>query len=249
MNLEPGAIDNPGGWGYPDAAFMHLIPYFGLHDPVSSLSHLAAAIIALAAAFLLHRKGRGDALRTSSLLIFSASLLFVFSMSGVYHALEPGRWRALFRRLDYAAIWIVIAGSATPVHMLLFNGHWRWGLIALFWGIAVSSLVLIDVYFEQLPYWSIVSAYIALGSLGAISFIHITARYGWREAALLFLGGIAYSTGAVIDFLNAPVVWNGILGPHELFHFLVIIGALLHWCFIYNWADRPQRAERAAAIT
>jgi len=221
---------------------MNLIPFLGLHDPVSSLSHLGAAVIALAAGYFMYRKGRGSVLRTSSLLIFSASLLFVFSMSGVYHALEPGYWRVLFRRLDYAAIWIVIAGSATAVHTLLFRGHWRWSLTALYWGIALTCLVLIDVYFSRLPYWAIVSAYTGLGSLGIVSFVKITARYGWKEAALLFLGGIAYSTGAVIDYIDGPVVLKGILGPHELFHFLVIVGALLHWCFIYNWADRPDPA-------
>jgi len=223
---------------------MHLIPYFGLHDPVSSLSHLSTAVLALAAAFFLYRKGRGCPVRTTSLFIFSASLLFVFSMSGVYHALEPGRWRILFRRLDYAAIWIVIAGSATPVHMLLFKGHWRWGLTALFWGIAITCLVLIDLYFAKIPYWAIVAAYVSLGWLGCVSFIHIMARYGWKETVLLFLGGIAYSAGAVIDYLNRPVLIAGVLGAHELFHFFVILGALLHWLFIYNWADRPDPEKK-----
>jgi hemolysin III len=185
-------------------------------------------------------------LRTTSLLIFSASLLFLFSMSGVYHGLTPGPWRMLFRRLDYAGIWIVIAGSSTPVHVLLFTGRWRWGLIALFWGAALTCLVLIDVYFTRLPYWSIILAYTGVGSLGVISFAHITARYGWKETSLLFLGGIAYIAGALIDFLNGPVIFTGVLGPHELFHFLVIVGAALHWAFIYNWAGRQ---DLAAAVT
>lgn len=221
---------------------MHLIPFLGLHDPVSSLTHLAAAVVALAAAYFLYKKGRGDILRTSSLMIFSASLLFVFSMSGVYHALGPGHMRTLFRRLDYAAIWVVIAGSATPVHTLLFKGHWRWSLTAFFWVIAITCLVLIDHFFARLPYWSIVSAYIGLGSLGLISFFKITLRYGWREASLLFLGGIAYAAGGVIDYLDGPVIMKGIFGAHELFHILVIVGALLHWCFIYNWAGRRDLA-------
>lgn len=221
---------------------MRLERYLGLNDPVSSLSHLAAAVAVLCGAWFLYRKGRGDALRSTSLLIFSASLLFLFSMSGVYHGLTPGPWRTFFRRLDYAAIWIVIAGSATPVHVLLFKGHWRWGLIALFWGVALTCLVLVDYYFASLPYWAIVSAYLGAGSLGLISFTRITLRYGWKEASLLFLGGLAYSSGAVIDYIQGPVILTGILGPHELFHFLVIAGALLHWCFIYNWAGRQDVA-------
>lgn len=217
---------------------MRLEHYFGLNDPVSSLSHLAAAGAVLTGAFFLYKKGRGDALRSTSLLIFSASLLFLFSMSGVYHGLPPGPARTLFRRLDYAGIWIVIAGSATPVHILLFTGRWRWGLTALFWIAALTCLVLIDVYFSRLPYWSIILAYSGVASLGAITYAHITARYGWKETSLLFLGCIAYASGAVIDYLDGPVIFTGVLGAHELFHFLVIIGALLHWCFIYNWAGR-----------
>ena len=221
-----------------------LQPYLGLQEPISSLSHLTAAVIALAAAFFLCRKGR-NVLRTGALLIFSASLLFLFSMSGVYHALEPGRWRMLFRRLDYAAIWIVIAGSATPVHLLLFKGLWRWGLTALFWGCAIACLALIDIFFSRLPQWAIVLSYCALGWLGIVSFIRVTALYGWRKTGLLFFGGIAYSAGAVIDYLDSPVLIQGVFGPHELFHFLVIVGALLHWWFIYYWAGRPEIAPVA----
>jgi len=217
---------------------MRLERYFGLNDPVSSVSHLAAALGALSGTWFLYKKGRGDSLRTSSLMIFSASLLFLFSMSGVYHGLEPGPWRAVFRRLDYAGIWIVIAGSATPVHILLLKGHWRWGLTAVFWGASIACLILIDVYFTRLPYWAIVGAYIGVSSLGGITFARITARYGWKETSLLFLGGIAYIAGALIDYLDGPVIFTGVLGAHELFHFLVIVGAALHWSFIYNWAGR-----------
>jgi len=217
---------------------MRLERFIGLNDPISSLSHLTAAVGALGGTYFLYRKGRGDALRVSSLMIFSASLLFLFAMSGVYHGLPPGPARVFFRRLDYAGIWLVIAGSATPVHVLLFKGHWRWGLTALFWGAALTCLVLIDAYFSSLPYWSIVLAYIGVASLGIVSFARITARYGFKESALLFLGGIAYIAGALIDWLDGPVIFTGWLGAHELFHFLVIVGASLHWSFIYNWAGR-----------
>ncbi len=227
---------------------MRLEHYLGLNDPVSSVSHLAAAAAVLGGTYFLYKKGRGDALRSSSLMIFSASLLFLFSMSGVYHGLAPGPWRAAFRRLDYAAIWIVIAGSATPVHVLMLKGRWRWGLTALFWGAAITCLVLIDSYFSRLPYWAIILAYCGVSSLGGITFAHITARYGWKESSLLFLGGIAYIAGALIDYLDGPVILTGVLGAHELFHLLVIVGAALHWIFIYNLAGRkdPDAAPASA---
>lgn len=226
---------------------MQLERFLGLNDPVSSLSHLTAAVGALGGTFFLYKKGRGDALRSSSLLIFSASLLFLFAMSGVYHGLEPGPWRTFFRRLDYAAIWIVIAGSATPVHVLLLKGRWRWGVTALFWGAALTCLVLIDVYFDRLPYWGIILSYVGLSSLGGITYAHITARHGWKETALLFFGGVAYIAGALIDWLDGPVIFTGVLGAHELFHFLVIVGAALHWIFIYNRAGRLDVVKNPSA--
>ena len=222
---------------------MRLHPFFGIHDPVSSLTHLLAAGMVLAGSYFLYRKGRGDTLRTAALLLFSASLLFLFSMSGVYHALKPGPWRVFFRRLDYAGIWIVIAGSATPVHLLMLKGFWRWGLTTLFWSVALTCLVLVDWYFSRLPYWSIVAAYIGCGLLGVLSFSRITSHHGWRESTLLSLGGAAYIVGALIDAAEAPVVLNGVCGPHELFHLFVILGAGLHWYFIYNRSQRPLRVS------
>ena len=218
---------------------MRLHHYFGLHDPFSSLSHLLAAVAVLGGGYFLYLRGRGHALRTGALLLFSLSLLFLFSMSGVYHGLPPGPWRVFFRRLDYAGIWIVIAGSATPVHLLMLKGRWRWGMITLFWCVALTCLVLIDCYFAQLPYWAIVSAYVGCSLLGLISFMRIIESYGWRETTLLTWGGVAYIAGAVIDTVDAPIVLSGVIGPHELFHIAVILGACLHWIFIYNRADRP----------
>lgn len=224
---------------------MILRPQFGLQDPVASLTHLLAAAAVAAASCFLHRKGRGDRLRSGSLAIFSASLFLLFASSGVYHGLPPGPWRALFRRLDYAAIWIFIAGSATPVHTLLLRGHWRWSMTALFWIFALASLVTLEVYFTRLGHGTIIGCYIGLASLGFVSYSTITRRYGWKEGTLLILGGGAYAAGAAIELMARPVVLPGVVGPHELFHVMVVAGAAMHWLYIYNRADG--REERVAA--
>ncbi len=226
-----------------------MIPWLGLQDPVASLTHFAAAAGVLGGSFHLLRKGRGNGLRVAALVVFCASLLFLFCMSGIYHGLPPGPSRAFFRRLDYAGIWIVIAGSATPVHLLLLRGLWRWGLTAVFWTAALTCLFLMDNYLSLLPYWAILLGYAGVSMLGAISISRIVGRYGWKETSLLLCGGAAYAGGAVMDALDGPVLWKGIIGPHELFHVLVIVGALLHWVFIYKRADRRLPSPRAAWAT
>src|SRR5687767_13132626 len=99
------------------------IPGFG--DPVSSLTHLAAAVVfAILSGFLVAR-GRGDAGRAASLAVFAFSCVLLLSMSGVYHLLTPDTAaRAVLMRLDHAAIFVLIAGSFTPIHVILLRNRW-----------------------------------------------------------------------------------------------------------------------------
>lgn len=220
---------------------MQAIPFFGLHEPISSLSHFLAALLTLYAGWRLILKTKGNGFRVGSALLYIGSLLFLFSMSGTYHSLEPGPWREYFRRLDYMAIWLVIAGSATPIHILLLKGFWRLGLLATFWAGALICLFVVDTFFKSLPYWAIVALYMSVGGIGTISFYKLHEKFGAKKLAVLAIGGAAYATGAVIDAIETPVLIPGVFGPHELFHFLVVVGAACHYVFIYGWADRRLR--------
>lgn len=223
---------------------MHPIPYLGLQDPVSSLTHFAGAVLTIYGGYRLILKTRDNGFKVGASLLYICCLLFLFSMSGTYHSMPPGPWRAFFRRLDYMAIWLVIAGSATPVHILLMKGAWRWGLLAIFWSGALTCLIIVDTYMKDLPYWGIVSLYAAVGGIGTISFYELHRKFGLKKLAILAIGGAAYAVGAVIDATETPALWPGVFGPHELFHLLVIVGAACHYLFIYGWADTRLRKVR-----
>src|SRR3954447_18790099 len=99
----------------------------GFSDPVSSLTHLAgaAAFLCLTPSLLL--KGRGNPWRVTSLAAFASSVLLLFAASGTYHLLAPGTGgRTVMQRLDHGAIFVLIAGTFTPLHGILFRGAWRW---------------------------------------------------------------------------------------------------------------------------
>ena len=103
----------------------------GFSDPVSSLSHLAGAMVFALLSIILLQRGRGDFGRMASLSVFAFSSVLLLSLSGVYHLLTPGTaGREVLQRLDHAAIFVLIAGSFTPVHAILFRGAWRWGMLA-----------------------------------------------------------------------------------------------------------------------
>ena len=217
----------------------------GFSDPVSSLTHLTAAVVfAILGPFLVAR-GSGGALRAISLAVFAFSCVLLLSLSGVYHLLTPETAaRGVLLRLDHAAIFVLIAGSFTPVHAILLRDRWHWHLLAWIWGAAIVGLTLKTVYFDSVPQWLGLMMYLGLGWLGLISTIALARRFGVRFVLPLVWGALAYTFGAVAEFLGWPVLVPGVVGPHEIFHLAVVAGISFHWAFIRGIA----RGERSGAL-
>jgi hemolysin III len=211
----------------------------GFYQPISSWTHLLGALLTLLTGAMLLRRGKGNPLRMLSLLIFMLSIAFLFSMSGIYHALEPGLGRQVFRRLDYAGIFIMIAGTATPIHVILFRGWWRTGMLLFIWTVGITGLLFTLILIDQLPEWLTLSVYMAMGWSVLLSVLRAWRMYGFRSVWLTFLGGLFYTIGALIDFLKLPDLIPGFLGHHEIFHVFVLLGAACLWLLIYNWANQP----------
>ena len=214
---------------------------FEFYQPVSSITHLLAGFATLASGYFLFKKGWGNKIRVASLLVFWAGIVFVFMMSGIYHALEPGLSRDVFRRLDYAAIFTMIAGTATPIHIILFRGIWRWGMLLYLWFVAIAGLLLTVILLDRIPEWLTLTVFVAMGWSALVSMLKAWKLYGLKSVVFALYGGMAYSLGAVIDFTRSFNFFPGFFGPHEIFHLLVIVGAALHWTFIYRWAGQPTR--------
>jgi channel protein (hemolysin III family) len=216
----------------------------GFSDPVSSLTHLAgAATFAVLGGFLIAR-GRGDARRVIALSVFVFSCVLLLSLSGVYHLLTPATaGRGVLLRLDHAAIFILIAGSFTPVHSILLRDRWQWHLLAWIWIAALTGLTLKTVYFDVMPSWLGLLMYLGLGWLGLISTVALARRFGVRFVLPLVWGALAYTLGALADFLSWPVLVPGVIGPHEVFHLAVLAGIAFHWAFIRGIASGDLDAE------
>jgi channel protein (hemolysin III family) len=219
---------------------METINLLGFTDPLSSWSHLISALTALLATFPLVKKGQGSPARVFALLLYSFSLIFLFAMSGTFHLLENnGIARAVLQRLDHAGIWVLIAGTFTPIHVILFRGPWRWLILLVVWLIAINGLVLEVVYFKTFPEWLALSFFLGLGWMGALTGYKFRRSFKGESLFWLAAGGIFYSIGAIMDFTRTPVLIQGYLGPHEIFHLFVILGAASHWRFVWDWADHP----------
>ena len=223
----------------------------GFSDPVSSLSHLAGAVaFAILGAFLIAR-GRGEARQVISLVVFAFSCVALLSLSGAYHLLSPGTTaRSVLMRLDHAAIFVLIAGSFTPVHVILLRDLWQRHLLAWIWVAAIAGLVLKTVFFDTTPQWLGLLMYLGLGWLGLISTVALARRFGVRFVLPLVWGALAYTIGALVDFLGWPVLVTGVVGPHEVFHLAVLTGISFHWAFIRGIAagDRSRVLHADVAV-
>jgi channel protein (hemolysin III family) len=214
------------------------LPIPGFSDPFSSLTHLAGAGVFAVLAVPLVMRGRGHAGRMTALAIFAFAVVAQLALSGVFHLLAPDTTgRAVLKRLDHAAIFVLIAATFTPVHAILFRGPWRWGMLSGIWTAAVTGLTLKTVFFDSLPEWLGLALYLGLGWMGGLSMFALARRYGLRFIRLLVAGGVAYTVGAVIDFAGAPPLIPGVIAGHELFHVAVLAGVSLHWAFIRGFAD------------
>jgi channel protein (hemolysin III family) len=102
-------------------------------------------------AYFLIRRGKGSSIRIVSLVVFTSSCVFLLLISAVYHLLETsGPAHAVFQRLDHAAIFLVIAGTFTPIHCILFTGFLRWGFLIIVWVLAISGLVVKTIFFTTI---------------------------------------------------------------------------------------------------
>jgi len=184
------------------------------------------------------KRGAGDAGRMASLAVFCFGSVFLLLVSGLYHLLGPDTpVGSVMHRLDHAAIFILIACTYTPPHIILFRGWLRWGMLALIWSIAVVSITLKMVYFDQMSKPLSLALYLGMGWIGIGPAVVVWRRYGFRFIQPIFWGGLAYSIGALFYSIGWPVLVPGVVQGHEVFHVAVLIGLAFHWEFIYHIAD------------
>lgn len=214
---------------------MEPTPIPGFSDPVSSFSHLFIGVpFFLVMTFILILRGKGSTPRMVALGIYGMSNVFLFSMSGIYHLLNrESTSRLVMQRLDHAAIFLLIAGTFAPAHYILFRGWKRWGPLSIVWICAITGITLKSIFFDDFSEFLSVSLYLGLGWLGMLSGYFIWYYYGGWLFRPLFWGGMAYTFGAILDFLKAPTLISGVLGYHELFHVAVLVGAGCFCYFVY----------------
>jgi hemolysin III len=200
-----------------------------IREPFNALSHLAGAAIALPGTYMLLVWGGTTPARFVSLLIYGASLMGMFTASGVYHAVdaEP-RIIARLRKVDHSAIYLLIVGTYTPLCVIAFTGFWQWGMLTIIWSLALVGIV-VKMFTIHAPRWFAAGVYLAMGWLSLIAVSEILQRLAPSTIIWLAAGGLLYTLGAVIYITKKGNFFPGVFGFHELWHVFVLLGAGAHF--------------------
>jgi hemolysin III len=160
---------------------------------------------------------------------FAASVIAMFGISALYH--RPNwtpRWRSWLRRLDHAGIYCLIAGTYTPVGLLVLHGAWSAVVLAIVWGGAATA-IFVRLFWTSAPKWVAAVVGVSLGWVGIVALPEVVAAAGLACMLLILAGGLVYSAGAVVYALRRPDPFPAVFGYHELFHLLVIAAVALQY--------------------
>ena len=207
-----------------------------IKDPVSALTHLLGALIAVPMTVLLivQSAALGSAWHVVSFSIFGAALILLYTASTVYHMLPISeKAQAVLRRIDHMMIFVLIAGTYTPICLLPLRGAWGYTLLALIWTIAAAGIVLKALWMDA-PRWLSSIIYVAMGWIVVIALYPLAHSVSAGALALLFGGGLTYTAGAVIYALKKPYFQFRFFGFHELFHLFVMGGSAFHIVFMFR---------------
>jgi len=208
-----------------------------IREPGSAITHFIAMMMAVFATVpLLVKAGIQSGWENFlAMAIFMGSMILLYGASATYHSVDlTGRSLRVFRKLDHMMIFVLIAGSYTPVCLIVLGGKLGYTMLALVWGIAAVGM-LVKACWITCPKWFSSVIYIAMGWVCVLVFGPLLKTLSAPAFLWLLAGGIIYTVGGVIYALKLPIfnAKHKFFGSHEVFHLFVMGGSICHFIFMY----------------
>jgi len=190
----------------------------------NSITHGIGALLALGGFVVLTvlAANHGNVWHLVSCAVFGTTLVFLYTASTLYHAVEGPRLKSLLRILDHTAILLLIAGTYTPFTLGSLRGPWGWSLFAIIWGLAVAGIIFETTRLRRFRA-GLLTLYLVMGWLAIAAVKPLLAAIDGGGLQLLLAGGLAY-TGGVVFYL-----WRGLPYHHAVWHLFVLAGSILHY--------------------
>ncbi len=210
-----------------------------IREPGSAITHFLGMMMAIFASIPLPVKAglSSGAISLLAMAVFMASMILLYGASATYHSVNlTGKPLRVFRKLDHMMIFVLIAGSYTPVCLIVLGGTMGYALLALVWGIALAGMI-IKACWITCPKWFSSVIYIAMGWVCVLVFGRLVDTLPTAAFLWLLAGGILYTVGGVIYALKLPLfnLKHKHFGSHEVFHLFVMAGSICHFIFMYTY--------------
>lgn len=197
--------------------------------PVRGILHGVAAVVSAVGLGFLIAGARGDGGRLAGAIVFGVSLIAMYTVSSLYHSVPwTERMKARLQRVDHSMIFLVVAGTTTPMAIATLDGWALAAILALVWGIAATGITL-KLTLRSPVTWLSVTLQMVMGWSATLWFPQLLDQYGWWGAWPVIAGGVAYTVGVVLYATQRPRLFPRIFAAHELFHVLVVTASSLHF--------------------
>lgn len=195
-----------------------------------AITHGIGALLSIAGLVLLiiYASLNGSPWQIVSVTIFGVTMLFMYSTSTIVHSLPEGKWKDIFQIFDHSSIYLFIAGTYTPLLLVLLRGEISWILFGIVWGIAICGIVFKIFFVKKFLVLSTIF-YIAMGWLIILVWGPLTSVMHENGILLLITGGIFYTVGAIF------YVWRSFPYHHAVWHLFVIAGSAFHFFSIFYY--------------
>lgn len=195
---------------------------------VNSITHGIGALLSVAALVFLVilSVNHGDTMHVVSFSIYGSTLILLYLSSTLYHSFSSPRIKNLFARFDHVSIFLLIAGTYTPILLTSIRGVWGWTLFGIIWGLAIVGAVIRSIYLHRFRKL-MVAVYLLMGWMFVIAGKQVYLSLPTDSLIFLVLGGVAYSVGVIF------YMWRKLPYSHGIWHLFVLAGSVLHFFAIY----------------
>ncbi|WP_010238416.1 PAQR family membrane homeostasis protein TrhA [Clostridium arbusti] len=206
-------------------------------EPVSGLTHLFGVAISIVGLIVLvdYALRLNNLWHISAFVVFGVSLILLYSASTVYHLTSASKKVIkVLRRIDHSMIYVLIAGSYTPICLIALRGRIGFTILAVIWALAIFGIIVKNFWFTA-PRWLSTFFYIFMGWLVIVAIFPLARVFTTSAIMWLVLGGISYTVGGLIYGFQLPKMKNRYFGSHEIFHIFVLVGSFCHYWLVLRY--------------
>lgn len=207
-----------------------------MQNPIRGFLHGGAALASVVGLVILLVRTQGNLAAVTGALVFGLALVVMYTVSSLYHSVPWSvRWKTRLQRVDHSMIYLVVAGTCTPIAIASLDGGWLALGLGVVWAIALTGIFL-KTFLPDVKTWLSVTLQLTMGWIAVLWVPRIVDELGIGAVVLILMGGAFYTVGAVMFMMKRPRLLPRSFSYHELFHVFVVIASIFHFVAVLSYA-------------